>query len=73
MAAPTHTCDQVDNITEIQKKITKLDEVVFLGNGQKPITVRVAEIQTCLRIIMWGMAVLTGAVVSQITIQIFSK
>lgn len=42
----THECNQRDKIEETVRKVDKIDQILFLGNGQKPITVQIEVVAT---------------------------
>lgn len=43
-------CERDDAIQELRKKVDKLDQVVFLGNGQPSLKEQIAELKKQLNI-----------------------
>lgn len=65
-------CHNESRISENESKVNKLDQVVFLGNGQPPLTVRVANCERTVSAIAWLCGVTCAAVVGQLVVIFFS-
>lgn len=55
-----------DGLHEIWKRLDKLEAAVFTGNGQPPLTARVASIERALQTQTWLIRTVLGGVVANL-------
>lgn len=60
-----------DSLHEIWKRLDKLEQAVFVGNGSPPLVARVAAIERALQTQTWLMRTVLGVVLSNLAALLF--